>query len=89
MNVKILTVYEQNLNFFLFDENCVDEVSFKRWKQTDRSTLETDVENVDNFLFEFFTNLKFYQQHAFCNQDQCSYYRKTIENLTEGDVLVV
>jgi hypothetical protein len=55
---------------YLFDENFVDEITFKRWTHTDRSNLETVVKKVDDFLDDFIKSLKLYQQHAFITQAQ-------------------
>ena len=72
-----------------FDQNLVDEISYKKWTSTDRANLETVVQNVEEFLTTFLRALKKYQQHAFITRMQSQHYRETKENLEEGEVLVV
>jgi hypothetical protein len=71
-----------------FDENFIDTVTFKKWTCTDRSTLETMVQKVDDFLTEFLNSLKVYQRHAFLTKMQSNFYKESKENLKKGEVLV-
>ena len=73
----------------LFDDNIIEEVTFKHWTHTDRSQLETVVKPVDDFVNQFLKDLKVYQRHAFLAKSQSAFYRDKKENLEDGEVLVV
>lgn len=54
----------------LYDEDCLDEITFKRWTHTHRSNLEAVGKIVDDILNDIFQALKLYQHHAFVTQKE-------------------
>ncbi|KAL5497174.1 hypothetical protein EMCRGX_G013599 [Ephydatia muelleri] len=47
------------------DDNVVDSIQYQQWTQTDRSSLKTVVQPVEEFLDEFMAVLKKLQYHDF------------------------
>ena len=73
----------------LFEESSIDEITYKKWTNTDRSTLETVCKSTEDFIENFLIQLKEYQIHAFKTKMQGSYFQDTKDNLQEGEVLTV
>ena len=53
------------LEINIYDENLGDQLTYKKWSQTDRDELETLVRKVDEFISSFLGHFKVYQKHAF------------------------
>ena len=73
----------------LFDENFIDEVSYKKWTNTDRSMLETVTEATEDFIVSFISLLKDYAKHSLLTTLQTSTYQDKKNGLQPGEVLVV
>ena len=48
-----------------FEEQMIDRLEYKQWTTTDRSTLETKVQSVDDFLGNFLGSIPKVLQHDF------------------------
>jgi hypothetical protein len=71
-----------------FENNVVDEVSYKQWVTVDRCMMETVTKNIDEFIDEFMENLLKLKTHSFIANRQKESYSELKEGLTEGEVLV-
>jgi hypothetical protein len=72
-----------------FDEFLVDQVEYRKWTTTDRSTLETKVQTVDEFLRSFIGMLPKLLHHDFIAMQQSNFLRTTKERLQPGEFLIV
>lgn len=73
----------------VFDRKAVDEVEFKQWTKTDRSTLQTQKLSADDFITSFCDKLQFLLRHDFIAKIQLKYYQQLKERLGVGEFLVV
>ena len=60
---NVVKMMSSNLSWkiYIYDENLVDRLTYKKWSQTDRAELETLVKKVDEFISTFLGHLKVYQ----------------------------
>ena len=72
-----------------FDARGADEVVFKQWTSTDRSSLETNILQVDEFVSCFCDKLQKLQRHDFVARMQSKFLQETKNALAEGEFLVV
>lgn len=72
-----------------FDRKGLDEVEFKQWISTDRSTLETHKLSANDFITSFCDKLQFLLRHDFIAKTQIKYYQQLKERLGVGEFLVV
>ena len=73
----------------ILEDECIDELKYKKWLTVDRAQLETILKPVPDFLDEFFDNLKVYQRHHFLTKMQSAYFQETKVNVDEDTVVVV
>ncbi len=73
----------------VFNENMIDEIQYKQWLSTDRSTLETVSKSADEFLDAFCEKLEALRRHDFIAKQQSAYCHERKESLAEGEVLVI
>lgn len=72
-----------------FDERMTDRIEFKKWTTTDRATLETKIQSVDEFLGEFLGVLPTVLLHDFIAKQQSQFLQSTKSQLEPGEFLVV
>lgn len=72
----------------VFDNHQIDYIEYKKWTTTDRSTLESLMLNIDEFIETFILTLQVYQRHDFIAKMQSSSYKNFKESLKPGEVLV-
>lgn len=60
----------RNILAKLFDENNIETVTYKQWTSTDRSSLETRIESVDEFLDCLVESLEKLVKHSFVAKQQ-------------------
>jgi len=72
-----------------FDERVIDRLEYKQWTTTDRSTLDTNVQSVDEFVRNFLGMLPKVTQHDFIAKQQSNFLQCSKKMLTPGEFLVV
>ena len=72
-----------------FDNQVIEQIEFKKWTTTDRSTLLTVKLDADEFILEFCRQLEILQRHDFISRQQAACLRDTREVLQPGEFLVV
>lgn len=72
-----------------FDRKGVDEIEFKEWVSTDRSTLQTQKLVVEEFIQLFYEKLKVLLQHDFIAKRQMAFLQELKEKLGQGEMLVI
>ena len=72
----------------LLDESDVEQIVYKQWVSTDRSTLETFCVPVEEFAEIFGEKLELLCPHSFIASEQASFYTKCKTNLQPGEILV-
>ena len=75
------------VKFTLLDDNDVDQIVYKQWVSTDRSTLETRA-SAEEFVDTFCEKLELLRPHSFIATEQASFYAKCKSSLQPGEVLV-
>ena len=76
------------VKFTLLDDNDVDQIVYKQWVSTDRSTLETRCASAEVFVDTFCEKLDLLRPHSFIATEQASFYAKCKSSLQPGEVLV-
>ena len=71
-----------------FDENDVDQIVYKQWVSTDRSTLETYLSQAEDFADSFCDKLELLRPHSFIAKEQASFYATSKTTLKAGEFLV-
>ena len=79
LNQKLLDIME---------EKMVDNIEYKQWTSTDRSTMETITQPVEEFIETFVKALKKLQYHDFIAKMQANYVSEAKENLGPNECLV-
>ena len=79
--------FRENITHLL-DENDIEQVIYKQWVSTDRSTLETHCASADEFVEKLCENLERLRPHSFIAKAQASYYSECKANLKSGEILV-
>ena len=69
----------------VLDESDTEQVNYKQWVSTDRSTLETHCASADEFVCE---KLEILRPHSFIAKQQASFYSLCKSDLKPGEVLV-
>lgn len=72
----------------VFHKNMIDDVEYLQWLSTDRTTLQTVVQMIDEFTEEFCRKLQILKRHNYIAKQQSTFYSMKRENLKEGEVLV-
>jgi len=67
----------------------IDRLEYKQWTTTDRSTLETKVQSVDDFLGNFLGSIPKVLQHDFIAKQQSLFLQEIKGKITPGEVVVV
>ena len=70
------------------DENDVDQVVYKQWVSTDRTTLEAYCASTEDFVEIFCEKLELLCSHSFIACEQASFYSRWKENMQPGEILV-
>lgn len=73
----------------IFNDNFVDEITYKQWTQVDRCSLETIVKSTDDFVDNLVESIPKFLQHDFIARQQAEFFQTTKKNLEVGQVLVV
>lgn len=63
----------RNILTELFDENNIDTITYKQWTSTDRSTRETVIKSVDEFLDSLIESLVNLLRHSFTAKQQSQF----------------
>ena len=71
-----------------FDENDMDQIVYKQWVSTDRSTLETYLSQAEEFADTFCDKLELLRPHSFIAKEQASFYATRKTTLKAGEFLV-
>lgn len=72
----------------LLDENDMEQIIYKQWIATDRSTLETFCAPAEEFVETFCDKLVLLHPHSFIASEQASFYTRCKTSLQAGDILV-
>jgi len=72
-----------------FDQHGFDHVEFKQWTTTDRATLETKIQSVEEFLTSFLDSISTLQRHDFIAKQQSQFLQTTKSGLKVGEFLVI
>lgn len=84
-----------NIDFFkdfltnTFDENDINEISYKHWITRPRTSLETAIKLSIEFVEDFCNQLKLLLPHSFIAKEQAEFFRNMREILQDGEYLVV
>ena len=71
-----------------FDKNDVDQIVYKQWVSTDRSTLETYLSPAEEFVDSFCEKIELLCPHSFITREQASFYATCNLPLKTGEFLV-
>lgn len=82
------TLFKQRLSQ-LFDDNDIDEVTFKQWISVDRDKLETMIQPADDFLDSLTEKLQILLPHSFIAKEQNAFLTYTKTELEENEYVVV
>ena len=83
---EIETLKEELLTYF--DEIDVEQIIYKQWVSTDRSTLETFCSPVEEFVDTFCMKLELLRPHSFIATQQASFYPSCKGALRKGEFMV-
>ena len=83
---KIEILKEDLLNHF--DEIDVEQIVYKQWVSTDRSTLETFCSPIEEFADTFCKKIELLRPHSFIASEQASFYANCKTTLKMGEFLV-
>ena len=71
-----------------FDETDVEQIVYKQWISTDRSTLETCYPPIQEFVDTFCEKVELLRPHSFIAIEQASFYAAREATLKTGEFLV-
>ena len=71
-----------------FDETDIEQIVYKQWVSTDRSTLETYCSTFREFVDTFCEKVEVLRPHSFIATEQALFYAARKANLKTGDFLV-
>ena len=74
--------------FALLDEDDRDQILYKQWVSTDRSTLETHCAPAEEFVEIFCEKLELLRTHSFIASEQAAVYKECKTTLQLGELLV-
>ena len=66
----------------------VDRIELRQWTTTDRSTLETTIENTDEFISSFVATLLKLLFHDFIAKQQSEFLRESKDKLEVGQFVI-
>ena len=72
----------------LLEETDLDQIVYKQWTSTDRSTLETFCVHAEEFVEFFCEKLELLRPHSFIASQQASFYTTCKTSLQPGEFLV-
>ena len=72
----------------IMEEKMVDNIEYKQWTSTDRSTMETVTQPVEEFIETFVAAVKKLQYHDFIPHMQANYVNEAKINLGPNEYLV-
>ena len=72
-----------------FENEDVDEITYRSWVTVDRTNLETITKPIDYFVNNLIDYLMKLQRHAFIAQEQSSFLKEMKMQLEQGDFLVI
>lgn len=72
----------------ILDKNHVEEIIYKQWVSTDRSTLETFCSEAEEFVEAFCEKLELLRPHSFIATAQALFYSDCKSTLKAGHILV-
>lgn len=73
----------------IFDENYIDSVTYNQWTHVDRTTLQTVVSPVDEFLQILTDGLKKLLRHSYVVKKQNEFLNSKKENLKSNECIVI
>ncbi|CAF3716375.1 unnamed protein product [Rotaria socialis] len=74
----------------IFEDYVIDQIEYRKWTSTDRSTLETIIENTEDFVTTFGGQVERLLRHDFIAKIQMSFMQDLRDNhLKEGEFLVI
>ena len=73
----------------IFEKHMIDDISYKRWISTDRTTLETITKPVNEFIEEFCSNLKILKRHDYIAKHQSQFCAERKRTLGDGEMLIL
>ena len=71
------------------EDEAIDEISYKQWISTDRSTLETMTAEVDSFCDQFSEKLLQLKRHEFIADQQAKFLNHMKSGLQHGEIIVL
>ncbi len=74
--------------FSQLEEGDTQQIMYKQWVSTDRSTLETHCAFVEDFVDAFCQKLELLRSHSFVSTAQSRFYADCKANLKNGEFLV-
>lgn len=72
-----------------FDENFIDEITYRQWTHVDRTTLQLMISPVDEYLQKLKTSLEKLLLHSFLVTKQNEFMKIKKEELKENECIVV
>lgn len=73
----------------LLDETSFDEIIFKQWVSTGRSTLETFCLSTEEFVDRFCEKIDILRPHSFVAKQQAAFFSSYKTGLKAGDIRVM
>lgn len=71
-----------------FDQNGVENIEYKSWLHTDRTTLSMSNDSVEDFCSKYASKLNDLLKHDFISKKQSNYYENAKKNLKDDEVIV-
>ena len=60
----------------IFDKNSINDLIYKQWLSTDRTTLQTVLQNSEEFTECFYACLQTFKKHDFIAKEQSNFVKK-------------
>lgn len=79
----------QNLLGTVFEENVVENITYKYWISNPRSSLETLIKSTSEFVDQFCPHLVNLLRHDFIAKEQSTFLKLTKESLKDGEIVVI
>lgn len=73
----------------IYEENCLETITYQQWTSTDRSNLETRIETTDDFMETFQKRIHALIPHSFIAERQSSYLKEVKNSLNQHEFLVI
>ena len=71
------------------DKEGTEQVTYQNWVSTDRTTLNTVVEKINEFVDEYVTDLIYLKGHDFIAAEQQKHLEEIKNGLTKGEFLIL